>query len=515
MSRRVLVIENFTTAFDQTAEDIARLFRADHWLLATCGNNVVSAVEHDACWPFPEALQSPGGALSFYQKLAAALPADAVIFRVRNPSYPLQPLLADEIQEQFAEDRFHYVLSTGVECGLTGFFLERLNKAVLDELAGHKVALMPDGYFNGMACRNSGRHWFSLELRRFYLKDHFETLFDSPRVVAINSIPQCNYRCLKCQYRSPMLTDSQTFGPPMTVERFKVILEKCKGYKRLASISPTISGEPLLHPEIVEMVRLIKDAGYVCGFATNASLLSEELGKKLLDAGVDSLAFSVDSVNPATYRKLQGGALEDVEKNVLAFQKATLQARGSFYGTMICVVSEENVGELEEYRARWLDRGFAVLFSAEHQIGLNFQPFFAHTEWAPQQRMPCFALWHGLYLTDQGRALSCGAMAKGSGLKESIFEQEPADLWRCRSLQALREQQLAGKTPGYCQQFSCWTGLMTTWVHKDDRLICHTQGSWLESPPAAEPLPAPSGTGRLNKLHLLRRKVTRLLAKIR
>ena len=63
-----------------------------------------------------------------------------------------------------------------------------------------------------MALDSAARHWFSRDLRRFYLQDHFETLFDSPRAVAINAVPQCNYACRKCQYHSPSITNPGAYG---------------------------------------------------------------------------------------------------------------------------------------------------------------------------------------------------------------------------------------------------------------------------------------------------------------
>lgn len=480
-----VVFENYSDDSFSSLDDIARNFDADQWLITSSDNVSVNVLENTTAIKFSKTQNTSKAMLDFYLELALLLPTSTPIVRIRNPFPPTNRLIWQEISEQFPDDRFDYVLSTADECGFQGYFVERFNRNALVAIKKQGApCIMPPGYFNGMALETAGRHWYSLELRKFYYTNHFETLYDSPRWLAVNAIPGCNYRCDKCQYHSPRIKESGNYGPAMSLEMFRKILEKCKDYKRLSSIAPTISGEPLLHPEIVTIVSMIKQSGYSCGFATNAALLTRALSRKLLEAGLDGLAFSVDSINPDTYRKLQGGDLSLVEQNILDFKEETIRQRGSFSGTIVCVVSKENETEIEEYRRIWLGRGFHVIFSAEHDISANYRPYFAHTEWASKHRMPCFSLWLGLYLTDEGRQLTCGSMAKTKGLQESIFETPPLEFWQSRAMTLLRKQQLSGETPHYCHEFSCWTGQMSTWVNRNGRLLCHTQGSWLEAPPA-------------------------------
>jgi pyruvate-formate lyase-activating enzyme len=314
------------------------------------------------------------------------------------------------------------------------------------------------------------------------LKEQFELLFDSPRFLAVNLISHCNYHCMKCQYHSPEIDKKIQWPKPLSLDQYAIILEKCKKFERLTSVCPTISGEPLLSPDIVEIVRMTKKAGYFCSFATNASLLTRELAIQLIDAGVDGLAFSVDSTRSEVYRHLQGGDLEAVERNILVFKEEWLKRRGSFTGTMVFVVSDENKNETDEYRKKWLELGFTVVFSAQHDITMNYRPFFEHKKWSPATRMPCSALWHCLYVIGDGSIVSCGATAKTHESKENYFTLEPEESWRCHTLQVLREQELNGEKPGYCHDCSCWSGQMNTWVYERGQLVNHTQGSWMELP---------------------------------
>jgi MoaA/NifB/PqqE/SkfB family radical SAM enzyme len=57
-------------------------------------------------------------------------------------------------------------------------------------------------------------------------------------------------------------------------------------------------GEPLMHPDIVEVVRHCKELGLRASMSTNGFLLNEKLIEQLEKAGLDSLQLSVDRMTP-------------------------------------------------------------------------------------------------------------------------------------------------------------------------------------------------------------------------
>src|SRR6185369_16580138 len=61
----------------------------------------------------------------------------------------------------------------------------------------------------------------------------------------------------------------------------------------------TISGgEPLLHPELDEIIARIRRNGMLAGLITNGYLLTAERIKRLNRAGLDHLQISIDNVMP-------------------------------------------------------------------------------------------------------------------------------------------------------------------------------------------------------------------------
>jgi hypothetical protein len=93
-------------------------------------------------------------------------------------------------------------------------------------------------------------------------------------------------------------------------------LRKCDG----VSIA---GGEPLKHPDIVEIVRMVKRKGWKAIINSNGALLTPELLRELRRAGVDGFTFHVDSGQnrPGWQGK------SEIELNALRLQLAEMLAR--------------------------------------------------------------------------------------------------------------------------------------------------------------------------------------------
>jgi MoaA/NifB/PqqE/SkfB family radical SAM enzyme len=80
-------------------------------------------------------------------------------------------------------------------------------------------------------------------------------------------------------------------------------------------------GEPLFHPDIVEMVASIKALGATVELITNGTLLTAEMTRYLISAGLDVLWVSLDGASPESYADIRlGAAFPKVIENVRAFR---------------------------------------------------------------------------------------------------------------------------------------------------------------------------------------------------
>jgi hypothetical protein len=80
-------------------------------------------------------------------------------------------------------------------------------------------------------------------------------------------------------------------------------------------------GEPLLHPDIARMVAYAKKKGLIDVYLnTNGMVLTQNLSKRLLDAGLDRISFSVNGHYPEIYERHQvGGNFSKLFHNIDRF----------------------------------------------------------------------------------------------------------------------------------------------------------------------------------------------------
>jgi MoaA/NifB/PqqE/SkfB family radical SAM enzyme len=112
---------------------------------------------------------------------------------------------------------------------------------------------------------------------------------DHPLLAHIIPIRRCNLACEYCN-------EFDDFSKPVPLETMFRRIDKLG---ELGTSVVTISGgEPLLHPELDEVIRRIRRDGMVAGLITNGYLLVAERIQRLNKAGLEWLQISIDNVNP-------------------------------------------------------------------------------------------------------------------------------------------------------------------------------------------------------------------------
>lgn len=155
-----------------------------------------------------------------------------------------------------------------------------------------------------------------LEYRRRWVEDS-ATLTTGPFPIHldIESTDVCNLRCPFCA------TTTKTWGPDepgyMKLALFRRIIDEGAA-EGLCSIKLSFRGEPTLHPQLPEMVGYAKRNGILdVYFNTNAALLTEPLVHQLIDAGLDRISVSFESITKEAYETYRVGAkYEKVIENV-------------------------------------------------------------------------------------------------------------------------------------------------------------------------------------------------------
>src|SRR5437660_8260481 len=96
-----------------------------------------------------------------------------------------------------------------------------------------------------------------------------------PFLVHIIPTRRCNLACTYCN-------EFDDFSPPVSLEEMKKRLDILAGMG--TSIITISGGEPLLHPELDEIIRHIRRRGMIAGMITNGFLLTRNRIQELNDA---------------------------------------------------------------------------------------------------------------------------------------------------------------------------------------------------------------------------------------
>ena len=114
-------------------------------------------------------------------------------------------------------------------------------------------------------------------------------------IVSWMTTNQCNLKCSHC-YQDAELT---------TAEGKKLIDEIARAGFKIMIFS---GGEPLMRPDIYELVAYAASKGLRPVFGTNGTLITKEVAQKLKDSGAAAMGISLDSLDEEKHNKFRGDA---------------------------------------------------------------------------------------------------------------------------------------------------------------------------------------------------------------
>ncbi|MBI5152143.1 radical SAM protein [Candidatus Peregrinibacteria bacterium] len=122
-----------------------------------------------------------------------------------------------------------------------------------------------------------------------YLKKIFYIIPPIPMKVQFEITNACNLACPMCPRKTLGTGEAH-----MDYQLYLKILDKLGGVARIYLAG---WGEPLFYPHIIDAIKEAKNRGHFVSITTNGILLTPEMQKKLIDAKIDQVVFSVDSIS--------------------------------------------------------------------------------------------------------------------------------------------------------------------------------------------------------------------------
>lgn len=121
-----------------------------------------------------------------------------------------------------------------------------------------------------------------------------------PREILFDLNSHCNHQCFFCS--NHRIAEKRFLDKDLMLR----LMRECRDLG-ITDIGLYATGEPFFRRDLAEIVKYAKDFGFPYVFiATNGALATPERAKEVIDAGIDSIKFSINAGNRESYRIVHG-----------------------------------------------------------------------------------------------------------------------------------------------------------------------------------------------------------------
>ncbi len=168
---------------------------------------------------------------------------------------------------------------------------------------------------------------------------------DDPSRIYIEPTNYCNLGCRTCMRN--VWDESTGF---MSESIYKKILNRMDQFTRMPSIFFGGFGEPLAHPNILNMVEMAKESRCEVELITNGTLLTAPTSEKLIELGLDRIWVSLDGSTPESYADVRlGDELPKIYENLTELNRIRTNHGGELPRLGIAFVAmKRNISDLPE-----------------------------------------------------------------------------------------------------------------------------------------------------------------------
>jgi MoaA/NifB/PqqE/SkfB family radical SAM enzyme len=230
-----------------------------------------------------------------------------------------------------------------------------------------------------------------------------KALVSTKHPILVHIIPnrRCNLACTYCN-------EFDDFSKPVPLEEMKRRVDRLAGMG--TSIITISGGEPLMHPELDEIVRHIRRRGMIAGLITNGFFLNPARIEQLNAAGLEHLQISIDNTMPDEVSKKSLKTL-DGRLEMLA-EHAVFQVNiNSVLGSAV-----KNPEDALKIAHRAVDLGFTSTVGIIHDNNGQLKPL------SPRQ----------IEIFEEIMALGKRSFSRFNDFQHSVARGKEHN-WRCRS----------------------------------------------------------------------------------
>ena len=277
-------------------------------------------------------------------------------------------------------------------------------------------------------------------VRRVLLATGREHARHVPDIVQIESTNLCNAKCVFCP-RDEMHRQQGV----MDMALFQKIVDEC-ALLGVTHVRVHNYGEPFLDRELVEKVRYAKAKGIAeVGMISNGSLITEDLARGMIEAGLDAINISVDAAGKEVFEKTRLHLDYDtVINNVRTLARLRDELGRKRPKLILSFVRQNNSSEEAQFIADWSRIADKIHITELHNWAgtLNSKSDVSY---------PCYRMWLTFTVLWDGRVSLCCADFDGRHVLGDLRTSSIAEVWNSPAYLAVRRQQLESGGPEICR----------------------------------------------------------------
>ncbi|SFT33071.1 4Fe-4S single cluster domain-containing protein [Lachnospiraceae bacterium XBD2001] len=277
-----------------------------------------------------------------------------------------------------------------------------------------------------------------------------------PTKLTVELNETCNSSCVFCTFHSSCSQEKFEYGvmKPETAKRIlKEAYEKGIGMQEVALFA---TGEPFLYVHLAEVVAYAKELGFPYVYlTTNGTLSTIDRVQPVIDAGIDSIRFSINAGTRESYKQIHG---RDEFDQVIANVKTTADyirnnhketnLSASFVKTKITEGEEKILSELLK---DYIDEIVAYIPHCLDEIASGVKETYGIDAPSGDHKGLCPRLFNTMYINSTEAVLPCCASQNAKKYHLVELSKTPMGLdeaWYCDGLTNFRKMILEGKTEG-------------------------------------------------------------------
>lgn len=258
------------------------------------------------------------------------------------------------------------------------------------------------------------------------------------KTLNIEITSKCNEKCIYCYHE---INGSHGKMKNIDSELFYRVTKEAYDLG-VTDVGLYLSGEPLMNPNVYDYVKYLKDLGFKYVYiSTNGVLCTPENLRKLVEAGIDSIKFSLAAATRENFLKHHGvDAFELVRKNVRYAYEYRKQSGKKFALYAFCIMTRFNNDErnlMEQEYGLYTDeiifvnvldsivpiKGFKEYLMLEEDVAKDPKPMVT---------LPCPLAFNTIAVDEDGYLMICCTKSKAArvadlnkvSLKEGLYSDE-------------------------------------------------------------------------------------------